>query len=281
MLAASRGVDLADVASDGPTIQESDVRAYLAQHTDQAPSSAAAAAPVDDVPSTRLYTATERTRILVVGGAGGGTQVIDMLARLPHLHAMGVVDNNASLTGSTLLGVSVLGTVADVPHLWAEHAFDGAVVAIVADREYRRRVFDQLCAWGIPLVNVVDPTTSVRFGVQLGRGNVIRAFCHVAAHTVIGDNNFFADFVNIEHQNQIGSHCTFGPFVSTSGLVRIGDYAKFGTGVFIEPRVSVGEGSVVGSGVVLVGDVPAQSLVRTKVNYTISPLPANLKWPTS
>jgi acetyltransferase-like isoleucine patch superfamily enzyme len=96
---------------------------------------------------------------------------------------------------------------------------------------------------------------------------------------VIGDNNFFADYVNLEHQNEVGSHCTFGPFVSTSGLVRIGDYAKFGTGVFIEPRVTVGEGSVIGSGVVLVGDVPAQSLVRTKANYTISPLPASLAWP--
>jgi sugar O-acyltransferase (sialic acid O-acetyltransferase NeuD family) len=276
LLAESRGVDLDEIASSGPTIQESDVRAYLATHGANGASGPPIAAPA---PATsRLYAATERTRVLVVGGAGGGTQVLDMLARLPDMNAVGAVDNNADLIGSKLLGVTVLGSVADIPKLWADQVFDAAVVAIVSDRSYRRQVFDQLTSWSIPLVNVIDPTASIRFGVQLGRGNVIRAFCHIAAHTVIGDNNYFADYVNIEHQNRIGSHCTFGPFVSTSGLVQIGDYAKFGTGVFLEPRVKVGKGSVIGSGVVLVGDVPDESLVKTKANYTISPLPASMVW---
>jgi acetyltransferase-like isoleucine patch superfamily enzyme len=90
--------------------------------------------------------------------------------------------------------------------------------------------------------------------------------------TKIGNNNFLSSCVNLEHHNRLGSYCTFGPSVSTSGEVVIGDDVKFGTGIFIEPCVKIGENSVVASGAILVGAVPANSIVKTKLNYTISRL---------
>ena len=66
-----------------------------------------------------------------------------------------------------------------------------------------------------------------------------------------GDNNVLSDYVNIDHHSRLGSHCTFGPSVCTSGEVFIGDHA------------------IIGSGAVIVGDSPANALVRPRINYPI------------
>ena len=99
---------------------------------------------------------------------------------------------------------------------------------------------------------------------------MILANCRVGVCTTIGDNNFLSTNVNVEHHNNLGSHCTFGPYVSTSSRVTIGDYVKFGTGIFVEPGVSIGHNSIVASGSILVNFVPPNTLVKTKLNYSMT-----------
>jgi sugar O-acyltransferase (sialic acid O-acetyltransferase NeuD family) len=193
--------------------------------------------------------------VLVIGAGGGGAQVLDVLGRLPDLRPIGLLDNNQALVGQAVLDVPILGPVSDLARLWTDRVFDQAVVAIVADREYRQRVFEDGVALGVPFPNLIDPSAVVGAGATLGQGNVLRPFVQIAACCTVGNNNYLAEFTSLGHHSQLGSHCTFASRVATSGWVSIGDRASFGVGACVDGHRRVGAGVVVGPGAVVLEDL--------------------------
>jgi sugar O-acyltransferase (sialic acid O-acetyltransferase NeuD family) len=276
LLAEAKGIPMSAVKPAGDVIRESDVLAYLAKAPGGAPSTTSTGVEpagrrrdlVDDV-----YPKHRPQRVLVIGGGYGAVQVLDAMHRQGSLRAVGVVDDKRDLAGSLLMGIPVVGTVDQAVSLFEQDAYDAAVISVSTSREFRRRIFNDFRARGIPFVNVVDPSATIHANASLGDGNVILAHCMIGACATIGDNNFLSAYVSLEHHSELGSHCTFGPGVVTSALVKIGDAIKFGTGIFIEPSVTIGDEAVIGSGAILVAPVPARTIVRTRVTSSTEPLP--------
>jgi sugar O-acyltransferase (sialic acid O-acetyltransferase NeuD family) len=187
--------------------------------------------------------------------------------------AVAIVDDKPSLHGRTIMGVPVVGPISEdlVTGMVERDELDCAIISISTLLPLRWRIFEQLTARGVPFTNVIHPTACIGTNVSIGRGNVILAFCHVGACATIGDNNFLSAYVSIEHHNELGNHCSYGPAVIASSRVKVGDGTRFGTGVFIEPKISIGANSVIGSGCILRGDVPADSVVRTRLNHVTRP----------
>jgi acetyltransferase-like isoleucine patch superfamily enzyme len=102
----------------------------------------------------------------------------------------------------------------------------------------------------------------------MGQGNVICANCHLGVATVLGDNNFLSAYNSFDHHNELGSDISTGPGCMTSGLVKLQDRCRLGTGIFIEPYVTIGAGSLVASGAVIVGSVPPDHVVKTRIVTT-------------
>src|SRR6185437_7455148 len=112
------------------------------------------------------------------------------------------------------------------------------------------------------------PSGRITRGVRMGLGNVICANCHFGAGTVIGADNFISAYNSYDHHNELGNDISTGPGVMTSVLVQRGDRCRFGTGVFVEPHVHIGAGAQIASGAVIVGSIPADHAVKTKVITT-------------
>jgi sugar O-acyltransferase (sialic acid O-acetyltransferase NeuD family) len=204
-------------------------------------------------------------RILVIGAGGGGAQVLDILSRCPDKQPVAVLDNDPAKMGHTLLGVDILGSLDVIEELWQRRAFDAVAIAIVADADYRRAVFDRIDRLGIPLENVIDPTAIIGCGVSLGRGNVIRPLCVLAALVSIGDNNYFGEHVCVGHHARVGSHCTFAPRAATAGWIQVADRVQVGLGANLLGRLRIGERAVIGAGAVVSTDVPPGVTVSASV----------------
>jgi sugar O-acyltransferase (sialic acid O-acetyltransferase NeuD family) len=198
-------------------------------------------------------------------------QVLDSLSRTEHQRATIIVDDNPALTDKTVLGVPILGGQQAIEDLYNRNLFDAAVVSVSTSITFRQRTHNMLAKLNIPLANVIDPSARVQRNAVLGVGNVILAYCHIGACARIGDGNFLSPYVDIEHHCEVRDFCTFGPGVMMSSLVSIGVRVKFGTGVFIEPKVAIGSDSIIGSGAILTQDIPPNSIVKTKVNYSLRP----------
>jgi sugar O-acyltransferase (sialic acid O-acetyltransferase NeuD family) len=266
--AAKAGLDLKRVQNDIPgagTITEADVAAYLGRHG-AGPSVAEGGGRdlVDD-----SYPRNRQQRLLIVGGGLGAVQVLDSLSRIEHQRATAIVDDNPDLRGKTLLSVPILGGQEAIEVLFKQNIFDAAVVSVSTSIPFRQQMGNKLRELKVPMANVIDPSARVQRNAVLGVGNVILAYCHIGACTSIGDGNFLSPYVDVEHHCEVGDFCTFGPGVMMSSLVRIGARVKFGTGIFIEPKLAVGSDSIIGSGAILTRDIPPNSIVKTKVNYSI------------
>jgi sugar O-acyltransferase (sialic acid O-acetyltransferase NeuD family) len=213
--------------------------------------------------------ADPRVRRLVIIGAGlGATQVLDILLHDKAQQAVALVDDSRDRWGDVVDGVPVVGGFAHAAELFTAGAFDAAVISISTSVPARTRLRELCRDAGIPLANAIDPTARICRDVRMGAGNVICAHCHLGVATVLGDNNFISAYNSFDHHNQLGSDISTGPGCMTSGLVELEDRCRLGTGIFVEPHVTIGAGSLVASGAVIVGSIPPDHVVKTRIVTT-------------
>jgi acetyltransferase-like isoleucine patch superfamily enzyme len=228
---------------------------------------AATAEPSRDLPGP-LAAPPGVERILLIGGGQGVQQVLEILAACGGRAAVAIVDDDDTRWGAAVEGIPVVGGATRLEQLFAAGTFDSAIVTISTSISARRKFRELLRQFGIPLGNAIDPTARIARDALLGGGNVVCAFCHVGAGTVIGDNNFLSAYTSFDHHNVVGSDCSTGPGCMTSGDVRLGDGVRLGTGIFVEPHVALGDGARVASGAIITASVPAGHTVKTKVVTT-------------
>ncbi len=259
--AAELGVDLSTLAA-GRLITVKEVEA------------AAAARPFDlSALPAPLAGDGGQQRVLLIGGARGATQVIDIFRGGDTQKAVAIVDDSREKWGEEVYGVPIVGGSERIAELFAAGAFDAAIVAISTSIAARRKFRELLSSLGVPMANAIDRTSKIASEVVMGTGNVICAFCHFGTSAVVGDNNFFSAYNSFEHHNVLGSDISTGPGCVTSSRVKLGDGVRLGTGIFIQPGVELGEGVQVASGAILVKSVPAWHAVKTKVvTTTVVPL---------
>ncbi|MGZ6636410.1 MAG: bifunctional N-acetylglucosamine-1-phosphate uridyltransferase/glucosamine-1-phosphate acetyltransferase, partial [Acidimicrobiia bacterium] len=212
-------------------------------------------------------------RLVIIGAGLGATQALDILLHDESQQAVAVVDDDPTRFGELIEGIPVVGNTERAVELFAAGAFDAALISVGTSVPARTRLRQRCEEAGLPLANVIDPTARIATGVRMGNGNLICANCHFGTGTVIGDNNFFSAYNSFDHHSELGSDIATGPGCMTSGLVKIGDRCRFGTGVFVEPHVVIGAGSQIASGAVILGSVPPDHAVKTKiVTTTVVPI---------
>jgi acetyltransferase-like isoleucine patch superfamily enzyme len=207
-------------------------------------------------------------RVVVIGAGRGATQVIDVLADLPHQQAVAIVDDRPERWGVRVGGVPVIGGPDRLAQLLSRDVFDAVVIAI--SRVGERRRFRLFCeAEGIPLTNAIDKTAKIAHDAQVGVGNVFCAFSHVGTEARVGDNNFFSAYTSFDHHCVVGNDSSTGPACFASSRVSLGDQVRLGTGIHIEPGVELGDRVQVASGATIVRSVPPDHAVKTKVVTTM------------
>lgn len=212
-------------------------------------------------------------RLVLIGAGMAANQVIDILLHDEAQQAVAIVDDDRARLGEAIDGVPVIGSSDRAIELFEQGAVDAAVITVGTSVTARTRLRETCAQAGLPLSNVIDPSVRITSGVRIGAGNIICANCHFGVGTIIGDNNLISAHNSFDHHSELGSDITTGPACVTSGLVKIGDGCRFGMGVFIEPRVTIGAGAQIASGAVIVGSVPPDHAVKTKlITTTVVPI---------
>ncbi len=278
VLAKRAGMDIQSLAARlGHTVTEADVREATAHPpaanpsppTNVTPLPASVPRATGDLHEDR-FPARRRERVLLLGGgAGAGAMAVDVLSRVHHQRAVGILNSNPATHGRTVGGVPVIGALDRIDALWAAGAFDGAIILFTQNVDERASVFMTLKARGIRFANVIDPTVELRGATTLGEGNLIMAHTFFSTAVTVGDNNFFASHCCVEHHSRVGSHCAFGPRTTTSGAVTVGDRVKTGMAVAIEPYVTIGSDTRIASGCIITQDVAAGSLLKAQPTHVV------------
>lgn len=178
-------------------------------------------------------------KVLILGAGGHAQVVADILMRAheagSNCEPIGFLDDNPPLTETVILGLPVLGAIAQLDEF--DH---GAVIVAIGDNRTRARLFESVRARGEEVVNAVHPAAMLAPDVCLGQGVMICAGVVVNTGTVIGDNVILNTGCTVDHHNHVGNHAQFAPGVHLGGDVTIGEGTVVGIGASVISQRTIG-----------------------------------------
>jgi sugar O-acyltransferase (sialic acid O-acetyltransferase NeuD family) len=186
-------------------------------------------------------------RIVVGAGAQGRVVLENWRAQHPD-DAFVFVDDDPAHQGTKILGVEVVGTLADLAKLGGE-----AILAI-GNNEARLRIAagHTGVVWG----RVVHPSAVVMPSATLGPGTVVFAGAVVNTQAALGAHVIVNTGSIIEHDCIFEDGTSVSPGCRMGGRVHAHRGVFLSTGVTIVPRVSIGAWTMVGAGSVVTADLP-------------------------
>jgi sugar O-acyltransferase (sialic acid O-acetyltransferase NeuD family) len=186
-------------------------------------------------------------KIVIAGAGGHGAIVADILRE----EAVGFVDDNAELHGTTILGLPVLGSIASLPKI--DH---DAIVVAIGDNRARREMTERLIAAGERLARAIHPFTSIAPSATIGDGAMLSAGAIILPRAVIGRGVIVNTKGSVDHDSVVGDFAHVSAGATVGANVRIGDESLVALGASVVSGYRVGARTIVGAGAVVVRDVP-------------------------
>lgn len=185
-------------------------------------------------------------RNLVIFGTGGHAAVVRDCIDPACFSAIGYIDDLAE-KGTKIDGLPVLGGVADLPAILAEHPLLAGVIGIGANHVRRiiAKKAERLCP-SLEWSRIIHPSAIISPRAGIGAGTVIVAGAVVNTRAQIGQHVIINTGSNIDHDNMFADYSSTGPGVSTGGSVRLGTCSHIGIGTSVRHGVSIGDYSVIG-----------------------------------
>lgn len=190
---------------------------------------------------------------LYVIGAGGHAKVVISTLDACGMKVMGVFDDNQELKGRKILGVPVIGTLAEIKN----HKVKKAVIGI-GSNVIREKIAKSL---DLNWISVVHPTAVIHPSVEIGAGTVVFARSVIQPDTKIGKHVIINSGVIVEHDSKVDDFSHLCPGSILTGGVVIGWGALIGAGSKVIPYKKIGRQAVIGAGSVVINDVEDFSTV--------------------
>lgn len=186
-----------------------------------------------------------RTSVVVLG-AGGHAKVVISTLQASGWTVAAAYDDDENKWGRTVLGVPVLGGIANMEEP------ERAVIALGSGsaRERLAARFPRT-EW----ITAVHPRAWVHDSVVLGAGTVIFAAAVVQPESTIGRHAIVNTGATVDHDCVIGDFVHLAPGCHLAGGVHVGRMAFLGIGSSVLPGRRIGDGAILGAGAVAIRDV--------------------------
>jgi len=199
-------------------------------------------------------------KIIVMGASGHGQVVADVLFQMwtkgREMEIVGFLDDEAALAGTRVLGLPVLGKLADLPAMPHD-----CVILGIGDNAVRARLFNELTSAGKRFATAIHPSAVLAPDVVISPGAVLCAGVVINTGGLVRENAILNTCASLDHHGELAPHSHVAPGVHLAGNVRVGEGALIGIGACVVPGVSIGAWSVVGAGAAVTKDVPERATV--------------------
>ncbi len=213
-------------------------------------------------PTLKSKIQNPKSEILLYGAGGHAKAVLEMIQAVGAFGVAGIVDDNPALTGTSVLGVPVLGTRAALPDLLEQGVFLAANgVGGIINIEIRVKLFELLAGYGFAFPILRHPRATVESSAQLADGAQVFANAYVGSSAVLREKCMVNTGAIVSHDCEIGRYTHIAPGCLLAGHVHVGERALVGMGVTTTIGLKIGDGARVGNGAVLLADVPARQIV--------------------
>jgi sugar O-acyltransferase (sialic acid O-acetyltransferase NeuD family) len=201
-------------------------------------------------------------QIIIYGAGGHAKAVMEMAQAIGAFRIVGILDDNATLTGNSVLGIPVLGTREILPQL-VEQGIRLAANGVggIIDLNIRMKLFDLLTGYGFAFPSLRHPHATVEPSAQVFDGVQVFANAYVGSSAILHEKCMINTGAIVSHDCEIGSFTHIAPGAMLAGHVHVGEKALVGMGVTTTIGIKIGSGARVGNGAILLADVPERAIV--------------------
>jgi sugar O-acyltransferase (sialic acid O-acetyltransferase NeuD family) len=188
--------------------------------------------------------------IILIGGGGHCTSVIDVIEKENKYKIAGIVDH-ANKIGSKNLNYPVIATDDDLPRLVREYQYFHITLGFLKTPNRRIELYNEIISKGAQLPVIISP------------------IAHVSNHTIIGVGTVIMHMAQINAGAQVGVNCIINSKALIEHDAFVGDHSHISTGAIINGTASVAEGSFIGSNATIIqgSRVPKYSFVKARQLY--------------
>lgn len=193
------------------------------------------------------------TDMLLVGAGGHAKVVLDAL-QVCGVKQVVVLDDDMSLEGKTLLGISI-----QTPVIF-EGKEEQAHIA-VGNNAAREQLSQLSSNAGVLLHTVTHPKSIIAASATVKEG------CFIAAQAILAPDSKLGRCVIVNHGAIVDHDCIVGDFshiapqATLGGGVAIGKGCLIGAGAVVLPGITIADRVTVGAGAVVVEDILQEGLV--------------------
>ena len=200
----------------------------------------------------------ERMPVAVLGAGGHGAVVVEIARASAELEPVLFLDDNQTLYGTRVLGLPVVGPIAELRMLPPEVA---GVLLAVGNNRRRLQLLTLARNRGLDRPVLIHPRAWVSPSAQLAAGTVIAAGAVVGTRALIGPGCIVNTGASVDHDCVLGECVHVAPGARLAGGVHVGSSSFIGMGACIIEGVNIGGGCLVAAGAVVIRDL----LPRTRV----------------
>jgi len=203
--------------------------------------------------------------IYMICAGGHARVIIDIMQQAGQLIS-GILDNNISLSGSNIFGVSVLGTEDYIlslnPHeVLLVNGLGNNPKGKVTDLNARFLLFEKFKSKGFSFNQVKSKDSFISKYAIIKEGSQVITGSIIHPGSVIGVNTIINTGASIDHDCRVGDHTHIAPQTVLCGNVSVGNSCHIGAGSIILPGICIGDNVLVGAGSVIVKDVDSGSTI--------------------
>lgn len=186
--------------------------------------------------------------LYLIGAGGHCASCIDVIRATGVFNIRGIFDL-AEKVGSTLNGVPIIGTDADLPKYINKETFFLITVGQIKTPQLRKKIFQQLVDLGAQLATVISPRAYVSASASIGEGTIVLHDALVNANAIIGVNCIVNTKSLIEHDSVVGSHCHVSTAAVINGGCNVQEGSFIGSNAVLKEGLKVAANSVLSAGV--------------------------------
>ena len=202
------------------------------------------------------------SQIIIYGAGGHAKAVMEMVKAIGAFRIAGIVDDNASLIGTSVLGIPVLGTRDVLPRLYEQgNRLAANGVGGIINIGIRVGLFELLAGMGFAFPILIHPRASVEASAQIFDGVQVFSNAYVGSSAVLHEKCMINTGAIVSHDCEIGSYTHIAPGALLAGQVQVGEKALVGMGVTTSIGIKIGSGARIGNGAILLADVPERAIV--------------------
>lgn len=189
------------------------------------------------------------TDLIIIGAGGHGKVAADIAYKMNKWSKLMFLDDN--LVGQNILGVNVVGKIADFSLFLETHDFFVAI----GTNSTRAKITYTLEEHNASIATLIHPSAVIGNDVEIANGSIVIANAVINACSRIGKGCIINTGSTVDHDSNIENFVHISPGAHLGGNVNIGKQTWIGIGACIIQGVNILNNVIIGAGSVVINDI--------------------------